>query len=144
MKQCQLWGFLMICTAVVFTGCKDDDSKSGSAASEASCNTVCEKAVSCGEFTSNSECVAECTTYYSASEIGCVNNCDKSADCAIWYDCGEACFPVVQGNGEYCPGYVMGSDDDDCCQTNNPCDWSNDHECDCGGSCTWDNADCSQ
>jgi hypothetical protein len=38
-----------------------------------------------------------------------------------------------------CPGYTG---NDPCCRTNNPCQWDNDGDCDCGGFCDWDWNDC--
>lgn len=65
---------------------------------------------------------------------------DIEAICAAEIDASmNLCSPEVT---DPCPGYVAGSEEDYCCQIDDPCEWALDTACDCGGSCDWDSADC--
>ncbi|MBN2344142.1 MAG: hypothetical protein JXR45_21795 [Deltaproteobacteria bacterium] len=149
MKRNQMLGLATaLCTVLFLVGCGDDSdgSSSGGTPSASACADVCAKAVECQMYSSEAQCTSECTSEATSSEISCVSSCDETAACTTWFTCVEPCLEVevVEGNGEYCEGYEIGSDADECCQTNDPCDWGDDYVCDCGGTCAWDAGDCSK
>ncbi|MBN2342996.1 MAG: hypothetical protein JXX29_13080 [Deltaproteobacteria bacterium] len=133
-------------TTIPAQGDADSDADSDvdtESASIADCMEPCIKAIECEIYSDMTTCTSECVDDVTGAEAFCINACDERATCDAWLACADACFDVA-GNGEYCVGYEMGSDEDVCCQTNDPCDWASDSWCDCGGTCTWDTADCRQ
>jgi hypothetical protein len=56
------------------------------------------------------------------AEIGCTDS-DSDSD----------------SDADWCPGY---DGSDECCQTDDPCDWADDGWCDCDDTCAWDSSDC--
>ena len=59
-------------------------------------------------------------------------------------DCFEDAADRFETEAELDVGvaYDAYDDDDECCASNDPCDWANDGYCDCEGTQSWDAADC--
>ena len=125
----------------------------------------CSKYMQCypEDFQDEFDSIGECSTYISAQMsyaretygAACYSAMNSALSCISSMGCNDDPDVVCASEGaavdqacevdvtDPCPGYVAGTDDDECCQDHNPCDWAGDNFCDCGGTCGWDTVDCA-
>jgi len=92
----------------------------------------------CGDG-GGSECVPRCGDRSCGLDPACGVSCGECPSGAVCNAEGRCGQPAPESL-TVCAGYV---DDSSCCFTEDVCGFAGDGQCDCGGACGWDKADCT-